>query len=130
MYLMISNPSYQNHPFFFFLWKIQIEDRNFKFFYWKESKYIGVGHKNNTLDKVMCLWCCLICCGKWSDIGKLTMKTVDDVRTLNTNVHFRPSCNLYNMNELASLWETKIGRTLPRVTITESDLLAAAAGTS
>ncbi|KAF3431784.1 hypothetical protein FNV43_RR26520 [Rhamnella rubrinervis] len=61
------------------------------------------------------------------DIGKLTMKCVDDVRTLNKNVHFRPSCNLYNMNELASLWEKKIGRTLPRVTITETDLLAAAA---
>lgn len=58
------------------------------------------------------------------------MRTVDDVRTLNKNVHFRPSCNLYNMNELASLWEKKIGRTLPRVTITEAELLAAAAGTN
>jgi leucoanthocyanidin reductase len=32
------------------------------------------------------------------------------------------------MNELASLWEKKIGRTLPRVTVTEEDLLAIAAG--
>ncbi|KAJ4847790.1 hypothetical protein Tsubulata_047223 [Turnera subulata] len=62
-----------------------------------------------------------------TDIGKFTMKTVDDVRTLNKSVHFRPSCNFYNMNELASLWEMKIGRTLPRVTVTENDLLAAAA---
>ncbi|PON87043.1 Hopanoid-associated sugar epimerase [Trema orientale] len=62
-----------------------------------------------------------------TDIGRLTMKTVDDVRTINKNVHFRPLCNLYNINELASLWEQKIGRTLPRVTITEDDLLAAAA---
>nr|BAV56576.1 putative leucoanthocyanidin reductase [Fagopyrum esculentum] len=62
-----------------------------------------------------------------SDIGKLTMKTVDDPRTLNKIVHFRPPCNYLNMNQLASLWEKKIGRTLPRVTVTEADLLAAAA---
>ncbi|KAF5745296.1 Leucoanthocyanidin reductase 1 [Tripterygium wilfordii] len=62
-----------------------------------------------------------------TDIGKFTMKTVDDIRTLNKSVHFQPSCNFYNMNELATLWERKIGRTLPRVTITEDDLLAAAA---
>lgn len=65
-----------------------------------------------------------------SDIGKFTMKVADDVRTLNMSVHFRPACNFYNMNELASLWETKIGRTLPRVTISEADLLSAAAGNS
>lgn len=63
-----------------------------------------------------------------TDIGKFTMKTVDDIRALNKLVHFRPSCNYFNMNELASLWEDKIGRTLPRVTVTEEDLLAAAAG--
>uniref|UniRef100_A0A803QQ94 NmrA-like domain-containing protein n=1 Tax=Cannabis sativa TaxID=3483 RepID=A0A803QQ94_CANSA len=62
-----------------------------------------------------------------TDIGRLTMKTVDDVRTINKNIHFRPSCNFYNINELASLWEKKIGKTLPRVTITEDHLLAAAA---
>ncbi|KAG8652267.1 hypothetical protein MANES_06G072400v8 [Manihot esculenta] len=65
--------------------------------------------------------------GNMKDIGKFTMKTVDDVRTLNKSVHFRPSCNFYNMNELAALWENKIGRTLPRATVTEDDLLAAAA---
>ncbi|KAG5236965.1 leucoanthocyanidin reductase [Salix suchowensis] len=62
-----------------------------------------------------------------TDIGKFTMKTVDDARTLNKSVHFRPPSNFYNMNELASLWEKKIGRTLPRVTVTENDLLAIAA---
>lgn len=63
-----------------------------------------------------------------SDIGKFTMKVADDERALNKSVHFRPACNSYNMKELASLWETKIGRTLPRVTVSEDDLLAAAAG--
>nr|AZJ17294.1 leucoanthocyanidin reductase [Camellia sinensis] len=62
-----------------------------------------------------------------SDIGKFTIKTVDDIRTLNKSVHFRPSCNFLNINELASLWEKKIGRTLPRVTVSENGLLAAAA---
>ena len=62
------------------------------------------------------------------DIGKFTMKVIDDVRTINKNVHFRPSKNCYSINELASLWEMKIGRTIPRVTISEDDLLAAAAG--
>lgn len=62
------------------------------------------------------------------DIGKFTMKVVDDVRTLNKNVHFRPSSNCYSMNDLASLWEKKIGRKIPRVTISEDDLLAVSAG--
>lgn len=61
-----------------------------------------------------------------TDIGKFTIKSIGDVRTLNKNVHFRPPSNLLSINELASLWEKKIGRTLPRVTITEDDLLALA----
>lgn len=61
-----------------------------------------------------------------TDIGKFTMKAVEDSRTVNKLVHFRPICNFLNMNELASLWEKKIRTTLPRVTITEEDLLAAA----
>jgi leucoanthocyanidin reductase len=65
-----------------------------------------------------------------TDIGKFTIKTIDDVRALNKSVHFRPASNLYNINGLASLWEKKIGRTLPRVTVSENDLLAAAAGRS
>nr|BAV56575.1 putative leucoanthocyanidin reductase [Fagopyrum esculentum] len=62
-----------------------------------------------------------------SDIGKFTIKTLEDPRTLNKMVHFRPPCNYLTINELASLWEKKIGKTLPRVTVTEEDLLDAAA---
>ncbi|KAJ0038071.1 hypothetical protein Pint_23333 [Pistacia integerrima] len=62
-----------------------------------------------------------------TDIGKFTMKIADDIRTVNKSVHFRPQPNCYNINELACLWEKKIGRTLPRVTVSEDDLLAAAA---
>ena len=63
-----------------------------------------------------------------SDIGKFTVKSMNDVRTLNKTVHFRPPSNLFNINELASLWEEKIGRTLPRLVMTEDDLLTAAKG--
>ncbi|KAI4313973.1 hypothetical protein L6164_026916 [Bauhinia variegata] len=62
-----------------------------------------------------------------TDIGKFTMMAVDDIRTVKKNVHFRPPANCYSINDLASMWEKKIGRTLPRVTISEDDLLAAAA---
>ncbi|XP_038994384.1 leucoanthocyanidin reductase-like [Hibiscus syriacus] len=58
-----------------------------------------------------------------SDIGKFTVMSINDERTLNKTVHFQPPSNLLNMNEIASLWETKIGRMLPRVTVAEEDLL-------
>ncbi|MQM04442.1 hypothetical protein Taro_037239 [Colocasia esculenta] len=61
------------------------------------------------------------------DIGKFTVMAAHDPRALNKTVHFRPPCNFLTMNELASLWEKKIGRSLPRVTITENELLAIAA---
>ncbi|XP_021730377.1 leucoanthocyanidin reductase-like [Chenopodium quinoa] len=61
-----------------------------------------------------------------TDIGRLTMKVINDNRTINKAVHFRPPNNLLSINELASLWEKKINRNLPRVTITEDDLLNAA----
>ena len=64
-----------------------------------------------------------------TDIGKFTIKCIDDDRTINKSVHFQPQSNLLNMNQLASLWEKKLGRTLPRVTVIEDDLLAAAKGT-
>ena len=65
-----------------------------------------------------------------ADIGKFTVKAAEDVRTLNKIVHFRPSCNFLNINELATLWGKKIGRTLARVVVSEDDLLAAAEGIS
>lgn len=65
-----------------------------------------------------------------TDIGKFTMMSINDDRTLNKTVHFQPPTNLLNINDMASLWEEKIGRTLPRVTITEEDLLQRAQGLS
>ncbi|KAI9071075.1 hypothetical protein K1719_046960, partial [Acacia pycnantha] len=62
-----------------------------------------------------------------ADIGKFTMKAASDVRTLNKSVHFQPPTNFYNMNELASTWESKIGRSIPRLFISEDHLLSVAA---
>jgi len=62
------------------------------------------------------------------DIGKYTIKTVDDIRTLNKAVQFRPPKKFLTLNELAAIWETKIGKSLPRVCISEQDLLAMAKG--
>ncbi|KAM3314390.1 hypothetical protein ACQJBY_033306 [Aegilops geniculata] len=62
-----------------------------------------------------------------TDIGKFTVKAAYDARSINKVVHFRPACNLLSTNEMACLWESKIGRTLPRVTLSKEDLLAMAA---
>ncbi|CAN1241725.1 Leucoanthocyanidin reductase [Linum perenne] len=64
--------------------------------------------------------------GSVQDIGKFTMRAVEDARTLNKTLHFQPKSNLLNINQLAHIWESQLGRDLPRVTITEDDLLSAA----
>ena len=62
------------------------------------------------------------------DIGRYTIETVDDKKTLNKCVHFRPSKNFLTLNELAGIWEKKNGKTLPKVCISEQDLLDLAQG--
>ncbi|THG01264.1 hypothetical protein TEA_024528 [Camellia sinensis var. sinensis] len=57
------------------------------------------------------------------DIGTYTIKTVDDPRTLNKIVYIRPPKNIYSFNELVSLWEKKIGKTLERIYIPEEQVL-------
>ncbi|CAI0450676.1 unnamed protein product [Linum tenue] len=61
-----------------------------------------------------------------TDIGKFTMRAVEDPRTLNKTLHFQPRTNLLSINDLARIWESQLGRSLPRVTISEDDLLSAA----
>lgn len=57
------------------------------------------------------------------DIGTYTIKAVDDPRTLNKVVYIRPPKNIYSFNELVSLWEKKIGKTLERVYVPEDEVL-------
>ncbi|XP_074275411.1 phenylcoumaran benzylic ether reductase POP1-like [Silene latifolia] len=57
------------------------------------------------------------------DIGTYTIRAVDDPRTLNKTLHFRPSANTLSFNELVSLWEKKIGKTLEKVYVPEEQVL-------
>ncbi|XP_028770006.1 isoflavone reductase homolog PCBER-like [Neltuma alba] len=60
---------------------------------------------------------------KEDDIGTYTIKAVDDPRTLNKILYIRPPLNTYSFNDLVSLWEKKIGKTLERVYVPEEQLL-------
>ncbi|KAM7517196.1 hypothetical protein LguiA_006779 [Lonicera macranthoides] len=57
------------------------------------------------------------------DIGTYTIKAVDDPRTLNKILYIRPPKNIYSFNDLVSLWENKIGKTLERTYVSEEQLL-------
>ncbi|XP_048132239.1 phenylcoumaran benzylic ether reductase POP1-like isoform X3 [Rhodamnia argentea] len=60
---------------------------------------------------------------KEDDIGTYTIKAVDDPRTLNKILYIKPPANTYSFNDLVSLWERKIGKTLERVYVPEEQLL-------
>ncbi|XP_039168555.1 phenylcoumaran benzylic ether reductase Pyrc5 [Eucalyptus grandis] len=60
---------------------------------------------------------------KEDDIGTYTIKAVDDPRTLNKILYIKPPANIYSFNELVSLWERKIGKTLERVYVPDEDIL-------
>ncbi|KAI4295517.1 hypothetical protein L6164_035557 [Bauhinia variegata] len=60
---------------------------------------------------------------KEDDIGAYTIKAVDDPRTLNKILYIRPPANTLSFNDLVSLWEKKIGKTLERVYVPEEQLL-------
>ncbi|KAJ9704770.1 hypothetical protein PVL29_003018 [Vitis rotundifolia] len=60
---------------------------------------------------------------KEDDIGTYTIKAVDDPRTLNKNLYIRPPQNTYSYNEIVSLWEKKIGKTLEKIYVPEEQVL-------
>ncbi|XP_034681725.1 phenylcoumaran benzylic ether reductase Pyrc5-like [Vitis riparia] len=60
---------------------------------------------------------------KDDDIGTYTIKAVDDPRTLNKNLYVRPPQNTYSYNEIVSLWEKKIGKTLEKIYVPEEQVL-------
>ncbi|XVE66985.1 hypothetical protein DITRI_Ditri08aG0124000 [Diplodiscus trichospermus] len=60
---------------------------------------------------------------KEDDIGTYTIKAVDDPRTLNKILYIRPPLNTYSFNDLTSLWEKMIGKTLERSYVSEEQLL-------
>ncbi|KAI3755565.1 hypothetical protein L1987_55368 [Smallanthus sonchifolius] len=57
------------------------------------------------------------------DIATYTIKTVDDLRTVNKSVYIKPPGNIYSFNELVSLWEKKTGKTLVKIYLSEEQVL-------
>ncbi|CAI9104540.1 OLC1v1003232C1 [Oldenlandia corymbosa var. corymbosa] len=57
------------------------------------------------------------------DVAAFTIATVDDIRALNKTLYLRPPGNVYCMNELVDIWETKIGKKLERTYVPENDVL-------
>ncbi|KAJ0086711.1 hypothetical protein Patl1_09164 [Pistacia atlantica] len=58
-----------------------------------------------------------------ADIATYTIKAVDDPRTLNKILFIKPPQNTYTFNEVAALWEKKIGKTLEKVYVPGEQLL-------
>nr|POF19566.1 isoflavone reductase-like protein [Quercus suber] len=67
---------------------------------------------------------------KEEDIATSTIKAVDDPRTLNKVLHVRPPANILSFNEIVSLWEKKIGKTLEKTYLLEDQLLKKIQGCS
>lgn len=57
------------------------------------------------------------------DVAAFTISAVDDPRTLNKAMYLRPAGNVFSMNELASVWDSKIGKELEKVYVSEEELL-------
>ncbi|KAM7470774.1 hypothetical protein LguiA_008957 [Lonicera macranthoides] len=60
---------------------------------------------------------------KESDVAAFTIRTVDDPRTLNKVLYLRPPGNVYSMNDLVEIWESKIRKKLEKTYISEEELL-------
>ncbi|XP_020218037.1 isoflavone reductase [Cajanus cajan] len=58
-----------------------------------------------------------------ADVGTYTIEATNDPRTLNKSVHIRLPANYLTLNEVISLWEKKIGKTLEKTYVTEKQVL-------
>ena len=63
------------------------------------------------------------------DVAAFAISTIDDPRTLNKVLYLRPPGNIVSMNQLAEMWEAKIGKKLEKVYIPEEQLLKSIQGT-
>ncbi|KAL6839507.1 hypothetical protein ACP4OV_030777 [Aristida adscensionis] len=64
------------------------------------------------------------------DTSRLAIRAVEDPRTLNKILHVRPPTNLCSLNQLVSLWEKKIGKTLQKHYVAEQELVNKVQGSS
>ncbi|BBH02756.1 pinoresinol reductase 1 [Prunus dulcis] len=62
------------------------------------------------------------------DLAAYTIKTIDDPRTLNKTLYFRPPENVLTQKQLVDMWENLIGKKLEHITISQQDFLASMKG--
>ncbi|XP_010428545.1 PREDICTED: isoflavone reductase homolog P3 [Camelina sativa] len=60
---------------------------------------------------------------KEEDTAAYTIRTVDDPRTLNKTLYIKSPRNTLSMNEMVTLWEKKIGKSLEKTHISEEEIL-------
>nr|QSL83321.1 isoflavone reductase-like protein cytoplasmic [Nigella sativa] len=60
---------------------------------------------------------------KEDDACTYVLRSVDDLRTLNKILYLRPQSNTCTCNELVSMWEKKIGKTLKKTYVPEEQIL-------
>ena len=58
-----------------------------------------------------------------ADVGTYTIKAAADPRTLNKAVHIRLPANYLTFNDVVSLWEKKIGKTVEKIYVPEEKIL-------
>ncbi|RDX62779.1 Isoflavone reductase [Mucuna pruriens] len=58
-----------------------------------------------------------------ADVGTYTIEAANDPRALNKAVHIRLPANYLTFNEIISLWENKIGKTLEKTYVSEEQVL-------
>ncbi|RDX67383.1 Isoflavone reductase [Mucuna pruriens] len=58
-----------------------------------------------------------------ADVGTYTIEAANDPRALNKAVHVRLPANYLTFNEIISLWENKIGKTLEKTYVSEEEVL-------
>ncbi|PON71424.1 NmrA-like domain containing protein [Parasponia andersonii] len=57
------------------------------------------------------------------DVATCTIKAMEDPRSLNKILYVRPPANILSFNDIVSLWEKKIGKTLDRSYLPEDQLV-------
>jgi len=58
-----------------------------------------------------------------ADVGSFTIEAANDPNALNKTVHLRLPANYLTLNEIVSLWEKKIGKTLEKIYVPEEKVL-------
>ncbi|BFG30855.1 isoflavone reductase homolog isoform X1 [Prunus yedoensis var. nudiflora] len=62
------------------------------------------------------------------DLATYTIKTIDDPRTLNKTLYFRPPENVLTQKQLVDMWENLTGKKLEHITVSQQDFLASMKG--